>query len=152
VTDSKPAFISFRERPEPAPGARVRVYRNLNRPTLFSVVALSGDHKGKVMGYAAVVGLANVSLKVSERQRQGVLVKQVRTVHAFAEGTLVEMTSELPESCKRQSSKVVTYQPFLAGFFFDRAAPDIPIRNLATAWSAGANLVVPGEEMKERHA
>lgn len=148
MTDASRVFQSFRGRPEPAPGTRVRVYRNLNRPTLFSVVALAGEYKGKVMGYAAVVGLENVSLKVSEKQRQGVLAKQVRTVHAFAEGDLVELASELPESCKRQPSKVVTYQPFLAGHFFDRAAPDIPIRELTAAWSAGANLVSPQEHIK----
>lgn len=152
MTSEGTAFQSFRGRPQPLSGSRIRVYRNLNRPTLFSVVALTGDYKGKVMGYAPVVGLANVSLKVSEKQRQGVLTKQVRTVHAFAEGDLVELASELPESCNRQPSKVVTYQPYRKAHFFDRDAPDIPIWELAAAWSSGANLIAPQEDIKEPDA
>lgn len=152
MSDAKAAFQSFRGRPAPAPGSKLRAYRNLNKPNLFSLVALTGFYKGKVIGHAPVVGLENVALKVSEKQRQGVLAKRVRTVHAFAEGDLVELASELPESCKRQPSKVITYQPFLAGHFFDRAAPDIPIRTLASAWSAGANLIAPQEDTKEPEA
>lgn len=148
MTDASTAFQPFLGRPAPAPGTRVRVYRNLNRPGLFSVVALAGALKGKVVGYAPVVGLANVSLKVSEKQRQGVLLKQVRTVHAFAEGDLVEMASELPESYKGQPLKVITYQPFMAGHFFDRATPGTPIWELPVAWSAGANLITLQDDTK----
>lgn len=137
------AFHSFRNRPEPELGSKVRVYRNLNRPSLFSIVALEGEHKGRVLGYAAVVGLANVSLKVSEKQRQGVLKKQVRTVHAYAEGDIAGLASELPGRCVAGGQSTVTYQPYLAGHFFDRQHPDTPVWDLPEAWTSGANLVVP---------
>lgn len=122
---------------------RVRIYRNLNRPSLFSIVALSGPEKGRVLGYAPVVGISNVDLKASEKQRNGVLEKQVRTVHAFAEGDLVGIASDLPEECRARPARVITYQPFRSAYFFDRARPDIPVQQLAEVWSAGANLVVP---------
>ncbi len=143
MTIAPAAFQSFRGRPAPSASMKVRIYRNLNRPSLFSIVALSGEHKGKVLGYAPVVGISNVDLKVSEKQRHSVLEKQVRTVHAFAEGNLVGVADELPEGCRTQPAKVITYQPFSAGHFFDRAAPEVPIHWEAEVWSSGANLVVP---------
>lgn len=149
MTHAPAAFQSFRGRPAPLASSPVRIYRNLNRPSLFSIVALSGSNKGRVLGYAPVVGLSNVVLKVSEKQRNGVLEKQVRTVHAFAEGNLVGIASELPEGCRTDPAEVITYQPFKAGHFFARTAPEVPVYYADEVWSAGANLVVPREMTQE---
>lgn len=54
-----PGFTAFRGRTCPEPGLPVRVYRNLNRPGLYSMVALSGPYKGKVVGYAPAVALGH---------------------------------------------------------------------------------------------
>lgn len=149
MTIAPAAFQSFRGRPAPSASMKVRIYRNLNRPSLFSIVALSGEHKGQVLGYAPVVGISNVVLKVSEKQRTGVLEKKVRTVHAFAEGNLVGLACELPEACRASTAKVITYQPFRAGHFFDRAAPEVPVYHEDEVWSAGSNLVAPGQKPHE---
>lgn len=90
---------------------KVRIYRNLNRPSLFSIVALSGEHKGKVLGYAPVVGISNVDLKVSEKQRHSVLEKQVRTVHAFAEGNLVGLRTSCQKAVARSRRRSSPISP-----------------------------------------
>jgi len=137
------AFISFRDRPAPNMNDPIRVYRNLNRPSLFSIVALSGEHKGKVLGYAPVIGMTDVKLKVSVKLRSTVLEKQVRNVHAHANGRFCGVAERLEEVCDAQAAQVVTYQPYLHGHFFDREDPSVPIWTLPQAWSCGANLVVP---------
>jgi len=45
----------------------VRVYRNLLKPNFFSIQAMEGPNKGKVVGYARAVGLENVTFVVSKK-------------------------------------------------------------------------------------
>ncbi|WP_157133378.1 hypothetical protein [Marinobacter sp. ELB17] len=45
----------------------VKVYRNLNRPSLFSIMAIAGPHKEKVVGYAPAILLCDVHFLISER-------------------------------------------------------------------------------------
>lgn len=141
--DTTSAFISFRDRLAPQPGERIRVYRNLNRPTLFSIVAQDGELRGKVLGYAPVIGMTDIELKVSDKLRATVLKKQVRNVHAYASSRFYACLHTLEQACEAGSSRCVTYQPYVHGYFFDRAAPEVPIWSLQIAWSCGANLIVP---------
>ena len=97
-------------------GDQVAVYRNLNKPGLFSIKALSGPNKGKVVGYAASVQLANVTFKVSEASRQRVLSKRQREVHAWAIGTLTAYGDAQDVS----GMHAVTYQPYVSETFFYR--------------------------------
>lgn len=137
------AFHSLKGRPAPARGDRVRVYRNLNKPTFFSILALDGPYKGKVLGYAPVVGMLNVRLKVSSKSREGVLSKGVRTVHAFAEGEFLALSDTLPAHIAGGEVSRVTYQPFVAGHFFDRDEPETAIWNLNEVWTQGPDLLSP---------
>lgn len=136
-----PGFQSFRGRTAPSPGDRIRVYRNLNRLGLYSLQALTGPNKGKVLGYAPATALANVEFKVSEKGRQSVLARQERHIHAYAQGEFVTTASELPEAVRATDENTVTYRPFVAGHFFRLADPNTPIWHLPRAWATGTGLV-----------
>lgn len=66
---------------------KVFVYFNLHRKC-WSIKALSGERKGRVIGHAAYVDLAHVTWKVSEAGRQRVLREKKKNVHAGAVGML----------------------------------------------------------------
>lgn len=88
-------FVSFKDRSIRA-GMRVRVYRNLLKPGLFSIQAMEGPDKDKVVGYARAVGLENVRFVVSKKTWERVISEGARTVFAFAEGALVNCLEALP--------------------------------------------------------
>ncbi|WP_273206757.1 hypothetical protein [Marinobacter subterrani] len=136
-----PGFTAFRGRSAPAPGLPVRVYRNLNRPGLYSIVALSGASKGKVVGYAPAVALKAIRFKVSEKTRQTVLAKQERSIHAYAEGTFVTTAFDLPDHLEANESNTITYRPYESGHFHHRSAPATPVWRSDFAWAWGAGLV-----------
>lgn len=66
---------------------RVFVYFNLHRKC-WSIKALEGPRKGRVIGHADYVDLACVEWRVSEAGRQRVLREKKKNVHAGAVGTL----------------------------------------------------------------
>ena len=136
-----PGFQPFRGRTAPSPGDRIRVYRNLNRPGLYSLQALTGPDKGKVLGYAPATALANVEFKVSEKGRQTVLAKQIRHVHAYAQGEFVTTASKLPEAVTATDSNTITYRPFASGHFFRVSTPQKAVWHLPRAWASGTGLV-----------
>ncbi len=143
---SDTAFMPLKGRPAPLPGARVRVYRNLNlfEQQVFSILAMDGELKGKVLGYCKVVGLEDVTFKVSEKTRQKVVFERCRTVHSYAEGYVKELRNDLPHHCASGPTFRITYNPFLAGHFYDRQSPDRPVLFAAEVWTSGADLIVPG--------
>lgn len=67
---------------------KVFVYYNLHR-ACWSVKALEGEHKGRVVAHAQAVGLDGVEFKVSEAGRLRVLREQRKNVHAGAVGEWV---------------------------------------------------------------
>jgi len=71
---------------------RVRVYYNLNR-AVWSIKAMEGEHKGRVIGYASSVTLRNAHTVVSEASRQRVLREQRKNVHAYIDGRLEQVSS-----------------------------------------------------------
>jgi hypothetical protein len=92
-------------------GQKVRVYRNLNKPTFFSIQ----DAKTKlVLGYAPSVTIAAVEFVVSEASRQRVLNKKVRNVHACAIGMLVSTGESIPEHARSGY-----YNPYKTALFID---------------------------------
>jgi len=135
-------FISFRGRGTPEPGLSVKVYRNLNRPSLFSIMAMAGPHKGKVVGYAPAILLRDVHFLISEKTRQAVLKRRVRTVHAFAAGILVTTSETLPDQLATNDQTTVTYSPYLSGHFHYRNEPDTAITHINKAWAWGSGLIV----------
>lgn len=62
-------------------GMKVFVYRNLHKGC-YSIKALEGEHKGKVVGWNNSVLLSNATQKVSEAGRQRVLKDKQKNVHA----------------------------------------------------------------------
>lgn len=67
---------------------KVRAYRNLHAQR-WSVLAMEGEHKGRVIAHAGSVLLKDVTPVVSEAGRQRVLRGARKHVHAYLEGTLV---------------------------------------------------------------
>jgi hypothetical protein len=67
---------------------RVEIYWNLHRK-LYSVRALEGPQKGRVIGHAREVLLDSVTFKVREGGRQRVIREQRKNVHAFVRGEIV---------------------------------------------------------------
>lgn len=69
---------------------KVFVYFNLHK-RLFSVKALEGANKGRVIAHVDNVSLSDVTFKVSQAGRQRVLREQRKNVHAGVVGTLTPM-------------------------------------------------------------
>ena len=69
---------------------RVRVYYNLKR-AVWSVKAMEGAFKGKVIGYANAVVLSDAHTVVSEASRQRVLREQRKNVHAYIDGQVTAL-------------------------------------------------------------
>lgn len=134
-------FESFKERAKPAIGDRVRVYRNLNKPSFYSILAMSGENKGRVLGYSKAVHLTNIKFIVSAKTREKVVLNKCRTVHAYAEGDFAEALGCIPEKINRTEARRITYQPFIHGHFFDRAMPEIPLFNLPDGYLFGADCL-----------
>lgn len=59
---------------------RVRVYRNLNKPEFYSILAMEGDNKGKVVGYAKSVLIENGQFVVGAKSRLRVLSEKRKKV------------------------------------------------------------------------
>ena len=64
---------------------KVFVYFNLHKK-LFSVKALEGENKGRVVAHLDAVVVRNATLKVSESGRQRVLREKRKNVHAGVQG------------------------------------------------------------------
>ncbi len=97
---------------------RVRVHFNLHRKD-FSVINPS---TGRVIGNVGFIALAGVEFRVSEHARQKVLRSKVRSVHAYAVGTMCCGPGTL------DGLTAVTYNPYRAGHFHIKDHPDQPIR------------------------
>jgi len=68
---------------------KVFVYFNLHRK-LFSIKALEGDMKGRVIAHRQHVLLNDATFKVSEAGRQRVIRERRKNVHAGVSGTWFE--------------------------------------------------------------
>lgn len=132
------AFVALKGREEPAINELVKVYRNLNNG-LYSVQATAGPNKGRVLGYAASIGISDVELKVGEKARQTVLKKGVRHVHAYCCGRYLG-SAEKPPKMVIDAAIKVAYQPFVSPRFFLRDQPGSKVATMAKAWAFGADL------------
>ena len=100
---------------------RVFVYFNLHRKC-FSIKALEGDRKGRVVAHSDTVLLEGCKFKVSEAGRQRVLREKRKNVHAGVTGTWingdrVESHYEFLSMVGRQ----VTYNPYKYSSFIIKA-------------------------------
>lgn len=127
------AFESYKNRPEPEIGQRVKVYRNLNVAGYYSICMAEGELKGKVVGYGPAVGITDVKLKVSTKARDSIITKGHRNVHAWALGFYAGC-SDHPPLTYRKALKI-TYMPFVRAHFFARTNPSKPVTRLTKAWA-----------------
>lgn len=87
---------------------RVFVYFNLHKK-LWSVRALEGQDKGRVIARSPHVLLHDATGKVSEAGRQRVLRERKKNVHAGLVGTLVSLD---PQALLEGSGSKITYNPY----------------------------------------
>ena len=105
---------------------RVFVYFNLHKKC-FSIKALEGDQKGRVVAHSNTVLLEGCKFKVSEAGRQRVLREKRKNVHAgvtgvWINGDRVESHYEFLSMVGRQ----VTYNPYKYSSFVIKV-PEQPI-------------------------
>ena len=91
-------------------GLRVFVYYNLHKH-MWSVKALEGEHKGRVIAHREWVILQNCRFKVSQAGRQRVLREKRKNVHAGITGRMLSNVAdmELHNTLHREE---VTYNPY----------------------------------------
>ena len=89
---------------------KVKVYRNLHKQC-YSVVAMEGPKKGRVVHHSEYVLLSNVSFKVRQGGREKVLKEKRKNVHAFVIGNLESLG---PLRCAMENRCIVpiTYNPY----------------------------------------
>lgn len=104
----------------PEVGHRVYVYYNLHKH-VWSVRALQGPNKGRVVLHTNTLTLDRCEMRVSEASRQRVLREKSKNVHAGIVGIL--MSSPAGRS---PSDIHITYNPYLYATFV-RAASKEPI-------------------------
>lgn len=111
---------------------RVFMYWNLHKHC-WSLKAMNGPMKGRVVAHAAAVELADCDFKVSEAGRQRVIREQRKNVHAGVVGDLLTFQPafpEVPDSLRRihnvslswpavddAEGVPVTYNPYRVGHF-----------------------------------
>lgn len=96
-------------------GHRVKVYRNLNKPTFWSFKAKGLDgSKEKVQGYFQQGTIINVTFTVQPAAQKKIAAGGERYVHAFAIGELMSLETPLDMS----DFQHVEYNPKRAGYFY----------------------------------
>jgi hypothetical protein len=91
---------------------KVFVYFNLHKK-VWSVKALSGPNKGRVVAHLDRLVLDDCAFKVSEAGRQRVLREKRKNVHAGVVGTLTDDQADF-------AGVAVTYNPYKYNSFVTR--------------------------------
>lgn len=116
-------MVNFYRKRHFSVGDVCKVYRNLNNRK-FSIMATSGQFKGKVVAHADCLTLINVSFKVSLASRERALREKTRNVHAFSIGII----DSLDTQCHDNTLEAVTYRPFERNCFY-RISDNKPIES-----------------------
>lgn len=88
---------------------KVKVYRNLHK-NCYSVVALEGENKGRVIAHEQIVLLEDASFKVSQKGRERVIRERRKNVHAYVKGTL--LSTDFPWGDCLGGWERVVYNPY----------------------------------------
>lgn len=93
---------------------RVRVYWNLKRH-MWSIVALEGEKKNRVILYATVVTLTKVEGRVSAAGREKVRRERRKNVHAAIVGELSFFRSGKPSKSifGGEETEAIIYNPYI---------------------------------------
>jgi len=103
---------------------KVFAYRNLHRQC-WSVKALEGPLKGRVIYHANEITLINCDFKVSQAGRQRVLREQKKNVHAGVQGYMSDIFTFADPQCHGCDTPV-TYNPYKYDSFVD-ARCEVPV-------------------------
>lgn len=90
---------------------RVFVYYNLHKH-LWSVKAMEGPFKGRVVAHLNQLSVQNAVFKVSDAGRRRVIREQRKNVHAGVVGELSVFGTDL--------AVPVSYNPYKYGYFYDK--------------------------------
>ncbi|MEC7657591.1 MAG: hypothetical protein VX416_14705, partial [Pseudomonadota bacterium] len=115
-------------------GLKCFVYFNLHRK-VWSIKALEGPNKGRVIAHSSMVEMSDCSFKVSEAGRQRVLAEKRKNVHAGIVGivrTIGENMDPLSRTAMRREANWVrhgghpaytpiTYNPYKFSTFVRRS-------------------------------
>lgn len=101
---------------------KVFIYWNITRG-VWSVKALQGPDRGRVIKHATDITLTDCVFKVSEAGRQKVLAQKVKNVHARVVGYL-----NSPVESEVSGEHIdVTYNPYKFSTFVNRANNEEPV-------------------------
>ena len=100
---------------------KVFVYFNLHKK-VWRVKALSGEHKGRVIGHAETVLLKSCEFRVSKAGRQRVLKERRKNVHAGVVGILLAMDGKMVFDYAK--SVPVTYNPYKYETFVNKTTEE----------------------------
>jgi len=100
---------------------KVFVYFNLHKK-LWSVKALEGPQKGRVIARTFHVALRDVQPRVSQAGRERVLREKRKNVHAGLVGQMTDW--KLPKYDRLVPETEITYNPYKSGNFYYRQEPD----------------------------
>lgn len=114
---------------------RVRVHFNLHTHR-WSVTAMEGINRGRVVEHADNFALTDCRFVVSEAGRQRVLANQCRQVHAWVEGRVAPAVTEPPAGATE-----FTYNPYRAATFTRRASGEA-ITTAPACWFIGRRALV----------
>lgn len=109
---------------------RVEVYRNLHKGK-WSIRAVEGKYKGKVVYVCEEVKLINCEFKVSEKGREWVRENKVKKVHAVVRGNLINLKLNDEELDRCTSENEIYYNPYLTEQFIRKSINE-PILNCET--------------------
>lgn len=113
---------------------RVFVYFNLHRK-MWSIKALEGPDKGRVVQHSRYVILRNVKPKVSQKGRERVLREKRENVHAGLVGELDSVAMLYPKN------RAITYNPYKYTSFV-YCDNESPFEGSDTAVLAGRSVTV----------
>ena len=71
---------------------RVKTYRNLHKQC-WSVVAMEGENKGRVIAHPQFLQMKNVEFRVQPAGRRRVLRERRKNIHAYVIGSFVPSTA-----------------------------------------------------------
>lgn len=103
---------------------RVFVYRNLHK-NCWSIKALEGENKGRVIYHADDVTLTDCVFRVSKAGRQRVLREKRKNVHAGVAGELIRTNVPL---VRMPQMTAVTYNPYKYETFVRKYNDFMPVR------------------------
>jgi len=96
---------------------RVKAYRNLHKQC-WSVVAMEGENKGRVVAHPQFVQMKDVEFRVQPAGRRRVLRERRKNIHAYVIGTFVPSTASQPW-------EQVRYNPYKFETFVDRSGSPV---------------------------